>query len=112
MFTTTPGPFLAALSVAENALRVVSNIVLTFGLAEPKESVDIKTLLLAAHIAQTEGKIVGILNELQPKPLKLKRDMLKLFDTIPDPVWSGMHGVITDAIAKFAPAAAKQPKVF
>ena len=63
-----------------------------------------------ALVAKLEGPALGVLCELVPKPVRLKREMQKLFDSTPDNTWKELHPIVQDTISILAPPAAKKPK--
>ena len=112
LFTANPNAFHKALEQAEAAKNDLVHVTKTFPfLAEPAAISAANKVLEAAAVTNLECQSLGTLSALLPKPVKLKREMQRLYDSTPGPIWLKLHPTVQDIITKFAPTAAKKPKV-
>ena len=82
-----------------------------FGLPPNADVVTVEPLLLTACVTQLEGQVLGIMAELDATPVKLKRDMTKIYADTDGRIWRKLHVVVQELVAKFASIASKKAKV-
>ena len=110
LFSTNPAAFHKALGQTEIALDHIKTVQSIFPvLAEPAEMKQAAAHIFNASVTKLEGQTLGVFCELLPKPVKLKREMQKLYDGTALVVWAKLHPLIQGIITKYSPSASKKP---
>ena len=72
---------------------------------------DATNAIIAGQIVKFEGQTLGVLSELLPKPVRLKRELVKLFEQPPAEIGDAAHLIVKTAIEAFVSPAAKKTKL-
>ena len=111
LFSTNPAAFHKALGQTEIALDHIKTVQSIFPvLAVPAEMKQAAAQILDASVTKLEGQTLGVLSELLPKPVKLKREIHKLYDGTAPVVWVKLHPLIQEVITKYSPSSSKNPR--
>ena len=111
LFTSQPKQFHTALQNVQLAHAAALTTFNLFGLPPTADVDSVEPLLLTASVTMLEGQVLGIMAELDAKPVKLKREMTKIYANTDGRVWSKLDLIIQKLVEKFASVASKKAKV-
>ena len=98
LFTSQPKQFHTALSNAQLAHAAALATFNLFGLMPTSDVESVEPLLLTASVTMLEGQVFGIMAELDAKPVKLKREMTKIYASTDGRVWGKLHVLIQELV--------------
>ena len=111
IFQDAPPKFHSALHVALASFDAVRSAHDLIGEALPPEVSALRAVISTSQVTKLEGQLLGCLAELSDNPLKLKREMMRIYDNTPGQVWSGLHAICTDDVERFISVGAKKANI-
>ena len=112
IFTTAPDIFQNALAQAETAHNDCVGLHELFGHVLPESAAKAQIVINKGRTTNTEGTVIGCVSELHEKPIRLKREMTRLYNDTPSQIWQRLHPIVEGLVCKYATVAiAKKPNV-
>ena len=82
-----------------------------FNAEKAPELIAAEALHLSSSITKMEGQTLGLLTELIDKPVRLKREIVKIFAGTPSDIYDDAHLLVRQLIESFVPPATKKAKL-